>query len=190
MKSGTAHTIPDFSIKDIPGTSGRLDVICRCLISTFRKNKEMRNTEFYAALEGGASAPRLIIVEGRRLKRLPGDEFEAASVIKKLLGKNPENENVLDEWPGFSIYSKGFQEIVNELRVEGVLFYLHQNGYDIRGFNFPEGDDLVFILGDHMGLTKADEELLQDLGGVRISVGPLVYLSSQCISLVKEELDS
>lgn len=188
MKSETAHTIPDFSIKDIPGTSGRLDVICRCLISSFGKGDEGRNTDFYAVLEGGSSASRLIVVEGRRLKHLPKDEFEAATIVRQLLGKNPESENVLNKWPGFSTYSKGFQETVNELKGQGVLFYLHQDGHDIRRFDFPKDGDLVFILGDHLGLTKTDEEFLHDLGVVQISVGPLIYLASHCIRLVQEEL--
>ncbi|MFX0096285.1 MAG: tRNA (pseudouridine(54)-N(1))-methyltransferase TrmY [Candidatus Hodarchaeota archaeon] len=189
VKSGTAHTIPDFSIKDIPGTSGRLDVVCRCLISAFGKKREKQNTDFYGLLEGEPLPPRLIAVEGRRLQRLPDDEFEVAKIMSQLLGKPSEVEKVLDEWPGISICPKNFNRITDELKGEGALFYLHQKGQDIRDFDFPRDNHLVFVMGDHMGLGKADENVLRGLGAIQISVGPLTYLASQCITLVHEELD-
>ncbi|MFX0088577.1 MAG: hypothetical protein ACFFA1_00335 [Promethearchaeota archaeon] len=189
VKSGTAHTIPDFSIKDIPGTSGRLDVVCRCLISAFGKNRERQNIDFYGVLEGGPLQPRLILVEGRRLRRLPNDEFEVATIVSQLLAKSLENENVLDGWPGISIYPKDFIKIVDELKGKGILFYLHQKGYDVREFEFPRDNHLVFVMGDHVGLAKADEEVLRESGAIQISVGPLTYLASQCITLLHEELD-
>ncbi len=59
---------------------------------------------------------------------------------------------------------------------------------------FPHGDnpidkDGVFILGDHLGLTEGEEELVLGLSTGTISVGPLSLHADHCIILILNELD-
>ena len=48
----------------------------------------------------------------------------------------------------------------------------------------------VFVLGDHLGFTDAEEQCMAELGGLRVSVSPLPLLASHCIVLAHAALDA
>jgi tRNA (pseudouridine54-N1)-methyltransferase len=48
----------------------------------------------------------------------------------------------------------------------------------------------VTVLGDHLGFTEAEEEILELRGAVRVSLGPVPMLTSQCITIVQWLLDN
>jgi len=188
LKASTAVTAPIFILRNIAGTSGRLDIVCRCIINAFLINGRIRrNVDFYAVLEGPPSPPRLLMVSSELLSHLPKSEVEVARIIRDLLsigkGFHPRNE-------AFKIDRMSFKKLILYLKNEGYsLVYLHENGVDIRKFNFASLTSTVFILGDHLGLDPASEKFLDSLNIPRISLGPISYLASHCIILVNEELD-
>ena len=47
----------------------------------------------------------------------------------------------------------------------------------------------ILVLGDHMGFSKKEEALFDQLGAVRASVGPIPLLASHCIVLAHAALD-
>lgn len=188
LKAFTAVTAPIFIMRNIAGTSGRLDVVCRCILNAFLINGGIRrDVDFYAVLEGPPSPPKLLKVSGNLLQYLPKSEVEVARIIRDLLsmekGSHPENA-------AFKIGRMSFEKLIYSLKKEGCLLtYLHEDGIDIRKFNFNSSCGIVFILGDHLGLDRNSERFLESLNVPRISLGPVVYLASQCIILVNEELD-
>lgn len=188
LKASTAVTSPTFIMRNIASTSGRLDVVCRCILNAFRINGRIRrNVDFYAVLEGPPSPPKLLRISGSLLDFLPESEVEVARIIRDLLlvddGSHPK-------YKAFEIYKMGFRRLVLSLKNEGFkLLYLHERGLDIRSFNFTSSKPLVFILGDHIGLDPVSERFLDSLNVPRVSLGPVVYLASQCVILVNEELD-
>lgn len=188
LKASTAVTAPVFLVRNIAGTSGRLDIVCRCILSAFLINgKIRRNVDFYAVLEGPPSPPRLLKVSGGLLSKLPKSEVEVGRIIRDLLsmdrGVYPKNN-------AFEVGRMTFERLVLCLRgAGGSLIYLHENGVDIRDYKFASMTPVAFILGDHLGLDPASERFLDSLGVTRVSLGPVSYLASHCITLVNEELD-
>ena len=70
-----AHTSPDFSLEDIPGTSGRVDVLARCAASVFLLSHGIRmDVELYLVLCGPSRPPRTIRMAGAELRHLNPDE--------------------------------------------------------------------------------------------------------------------
>jgi len=49
---------------------------------------------------------------------------------------------------------------------------------------------VIAVLGDHLGLTRDDEALLRRRGAAFCSLGPTPLLTSQCIVILQNALDS
>lgn len=189
LKASKARTDNRFTIKDLPGSSGRMDLVCRCILSALLLSKTHRSdTTFYAVLEGPPRPPLTIEVDGEKVKELPRDEFQIASVLKEILDPN------LVSFPkGFRIINKGFREVVAEQFNKSEIYFLHGSGNDINKtfseFQKAEKPQIAFILGDHTGLSQKDLEWLIQKRIKPLSVGPKEYLGSHCIFLVQEKLD-
>jgi tRNA (pseudouridine54-N1)-methyltransferase len=50
-------------------------------------------------------------------------------------------------------------------------------------------DDVVFVLGDHLGMTPEEESVIKDAGSKIINIGPVSLHADHCIILVNNELD-
>ncbi|MEM3464895.1 MAG: tRNA (pseudouridine(54)-N(1))-methyltransferase TrmY [Candidatus Jordarchaeales archaeon] len=174
VEARTARPYPDFSLKDLPGSSGRLDVVCRCLVAALRGvGGVRRDTVFWAVLEGGGD-PVALMVDGGRVGLLPGSELGVARILGRV-------------FRGESLEGAGFREVVGRVAGEAALFYLHEDGAPLWRVRAPPA--VAFVLGDHLGLPRESEELLGGLGAIRVSLGPRRYLGSQCIVIVHYELD-
>ncbi|MEM5766610.1 MAG: tRNA (pseudouridine(54)-N(1))-methyltransferase TrmY [Candidatus Aenigmatarchaeota archaeon] len=188
LKASKAFTTP-FNIDDLAG-SGRIDLVCRCISNAFFVSEAIRkDVNFHAVLEGPKEPPKLLSFFGNELKNVSPDERNIGSWVKKAvevgLGmKMGEKRKVSD---GILVVKKSFEELVKEKRRESQLIYLHPNGKDIREFEFER--DVCFVLGDHKGLPKNTERLLDRVGAQRISVGKMTYLSSHVIVICHNELD-
>ncbi|MCS7386187.1 MAG: tRNA (pseudouridine(54)-N(1))-methyltransferase TrmY [archaeon GB-1867-005] len=188
LKASTAITSPNFLLRNVAGTSGRLDVVCRCILSAFRVDGLIRNyVDFYAVLEGPPSPGKVLSVHGSLLRGLPESEVEVASIIRDLLamgeGLHPNN-------PAFRIDKGDFRRLILNLVSSGVkLLYLHERGIPIERLKFDFKSSHAFILGDHLGLDAGSERFLDSIGAGRVSLGPLSYLASHCITILHEELD-
>lgn len=190
LKASTARTDNKFTIKDLPGTSGRLDVVCRCILSSLLLSEGHRlDTIFYAVLEGPPRPSITVEVNGEKIENLPRDELKVALILKELL----DPEKTPDTVSGFKLMNKGFQDIVEEKLCESETYFLHRAGKNINevlsGFPNLKRPQLTFILGDHIGLNQNDIKYLVEMGIKPISLGPKEYLGSHCISLIQEKLN-
>ncbi len=184
VKASKACTSSNFNIKSFAGSSGRLDVVARSILAALRLARGVRrNVIFLGVLEGPPNPPKLLKVIGKELRKLPESEVEIARIFLRLF----KGENV----EGFYLENKGFRDVVLEFVQSPctVVYYLERDGVDIREVIFPKDKDLVFILGDHIGLDRDSELFLRKLGVRVISLGPKVYFTSHCITMVNEELD-
>src|SRR5262249_36809713 len=81
-----ARTSPDFSLSDIPSTSGRLDVLVRCLrAGLLISHGVRRDTIVYLCLLGTPGEPRTIRFEGPAARYMRPDERSLATVVRKAL---------------------------------------------------------------------------------------------------------
>lgn len=179
-----AVTTP-FSLNDLPGAAGRMDILCRCVNAALFLSHDMRkDVRVYLVLKGG-SPSKLVRFDGAKVRYLNPDERSPASLIKKALEKNAQ-----DFWtestPGVSLRKGDFADLLNELNRK--IIYLHESGEDIRGKEF-EFDKLLFVLGDHEGLTSDEEKTLEGYEHEVASVGPLSLHADHCIILLHNEMD-
>lgn len=193
LKAGEACTSGDFKLNDLPASSGRLDVVCRCIISSLLDTGQIRDsTAFIAMLEGKPNPPIQLKLDGRILEQLPHSEVGVASVLKKILKEklNTDEEHDSQYWQGVSLNKRSYAELLDSFHLPNQLYYLHEKGQDIRTVEIDFKHDNIFVLGSNKGLSIEDEKPLDRLAAKRISVGPLSYLSSQVITIVQHELDT
>ncbi len=188
-----AVTAP-FSLNDLPGAAGRMDILCRCVnAALFLSHDLRRDVRMYLVLKGG-SQPKLICFDSSKVRYLSPDERSAASLIKKALEKNAQ-----DFWtestPGVSIRKGDFAELLAEMNTPYLntgmakkITYLCEDGKDIRGKKF-DTDNFLFVLGDHEGLTNDEEKIILEHEHEIVSVSPLSLHAEHCIVLLHNEMD-
>ncbi len=177
-------TTPDFSLNDMPGGAGRMDILCRCINASFFLSHDLRrNTECILILKGGEQADPADTVtlrfSGDKIKSLNPDERSAGALIKKALVTIPEEEYQRAA-PGIFIRKSGLAQILEEYP----FAVLDENGEDIRtAETLPEN----FILSDHLNFTDEEMELIKDLP--KYSVGPRVLHADHTITVILNEFD-
>lgn len=177
-----AVTSPDFSLDDLPGSGGRMDLVARCICNALWISHDLRRDScIHVVACGGPNPPLVISFYGNRLRGASPDERNIAAWIKKALASKRKN-------PGISIRKLSFQHVVEELESEGKFFYiLHEKGIPICEVKLKE--DSVFVLGDHIGLPRKEEKFVKRFEHEQISLGTTSYLASQCITVLHYELD-
>ena len=105
LKASKAKTSKDFSLNDLPGDGGRMDIIARCVNSAFFLSHDLRrDTEFIVTLEGEPNPPVTLRFVGNDLRYLSPDERCTGGLIKKALEKISEKET--ESTPGIFVSKK------------------------------------------------------------------------------------
>ena len=193
VKANKAHTSADFSLKDLPGTSGRIDLLCRVLNSAFLLSHGFRkNVRVWLSLYGPPNPPKAIRFEGQEMrpKTLNPDELSTAKLIMKALKageglREPSKELMV--LPGVYVSNLTFEDIVRRTVKGSSLYYLHEEGTPIGEISFSR--NVAFVLGDHEGLSSEDEGFLEGIAK-KVSVGKKSYLASHVVAYVNIFLDS
>jgi tRNA (pseudouridine54-N1)-methyltransferase len=181
-----ARSDSNFSIEDLPGSGGRMDLVARCITAALWLSHNIRDdARIYVVLNGPGNPPVTVCFDGSKIQKVSTDERATAMWIKKML-----EEKFDKEWHttynGIMVARKSFQDIVKELK-DSKFYVLHENGESIGNVKI-EGDP-VFILGDHLGIPDKDESFVFRYNAEKVSLGKQVYLASSCISVINWVLD-
>ena len=188
-----ATTSPNFSLEDIPGTSGRLDILCRAVTAAFVLSHGIRKDVcVYLVLLGG-EIPKTIRLVGETLRHLNPDERTTAALLKKALAVPATPEWAMST-SGIFVRTGGLDELLADLK-DAKLIYLREDGADIRGLDEGAGcsslsGEAAFILGDHTGMTPEEEALIEQAGAKVVSLGPTSLHADHCIVLLNWFLDT
>jgi tRNA (pseudouridine54-N1)-methyltransferase len=181
------HKVPltgDFSLNDLPGSAGRLDILCRCVTAAFCLSHGIRRDVIvYLVLQD-----RVIVrVEGRRLKHLNPDERSTAALLQKALKAHSESvESEIESTPGIFVASGGLSDVLARVQRSGLtVYWLHERGAPIR--QAPISPNAAFVLSDHLEFLPQEEAILGRFS--LLSVGPLSLHADHCIVIVHNELD-
>lgn len=186
-----ARTDGDFNLNDLPGTGGRMDIMCRCVNSAlFLSHDLRRDVNIYMVLMGEPTPPKIVKFEGENVRYLNPDERSSGSLIKKALSV-AARPFWKESTPGVWVKTGDLGDVLEELLKEGdrSLFYLREDGTDIRDVVKELNSNAVFVLGDHEGMGMKEEMQIIDAGGKTIHVGPLSLHADHCIILVNNEMD-
>ena len=174
-------TTDNFNIEHLY-ESGRIDIVCRCVLSSIWISEAIRkDTKFIVVLNSGKKAPVSIKFDGNKIVGIKPSEQSIALVIRKSLNivKSKEWINVQ---PGISVSRRSFQDLIKESKN---IYILSQNGKRVSSFT---SKDPTFILGDNKGIPKIEEKIAMKKGE-RISLGNKTYLAFSVISIAHWILD-
>ncbi|HOV68529.1 MAG TPA: tRNA (pseudouridine(54)-N(1))-methyltransferase TrmY [Methanoregulaceae archaeon] len=175
-----ARTDGHWSLNDMPGGAGRMDVLCRVVNTSFFLSHDLRrDVVCYLVLRGEPGPEKTIRFQGDRLRHLNPDERSAGSLIKKALE--------LEAGPEFRESTKGVSVRVGglvRLLGEHSFALLDEQGEDIRvAERLPD----AFMLSDHLNLDEEEMALVGDLPCY--SVGPRSLHADHTITVLLNELD-
>ena len=181
-----AITSADFKLDDLCGSTGRLDILLRCVNSAFFLSHGVRkDVEITLMLLGEPNPPKTVRIDGAEVKYLNPDERSTAALIRNALLQKGEGERRCS--PGIYVSERSYEEVLSNVSKESGMYYLKEDGEDIRSATF--GEDNTFVLGDDQDLTEEEESVLMRYEPRKVSLGPISYHADHCITLVNNELD-
>lgn len=181
-----ATTSPDFSLEDIPGTSGRLDILCRCINAAFVLSHGIRKDVNIFLVHCGGTEPKTITLKGSEIKHLNPDERTTAALLKKAL-EIPATNAWSRSTPGIYVRKSGLAELLQEIKDVRII-YMREDGVDIRTIDL-QTDAGIFLLGDHLGFTQEEDDEIRQFNHEIISVSPISLHADHCIVIINNELD-
>lgn len=145
------------------------------------------DTVITLVLEHSADYSRAISIEGSCLGSLAGwHEAALVALLADILnaGSRLTKEETLTYGEGLTVSATSFERLLPE---SPRLFILDRKGSDIRGVT--DLSDAVFVMTDHIPMPKNTLKHLSRLGALPLSLGPTMLHTSQCMSVIHNELD-
>jgi len=178
-----------FSLKDLAGSAGRMDILCRCVAQAmFISHGIRRDSEIYLLLLGDPDPPKALRILGNEVKYMAPDERNIGGLIRKALSIKVDKDWKIST-PGIYVARKNLKDLLDELsnRYDQII-YLREDGVDIREV-VSKIKNPLFVLGDHLGVREEDERLILKYADMIISLSPISLQADQCIVIVHYELD-
>ncbi len=176
LYSRTGYTNGDFkSLKD----AGRLDIVYQCILtSIFKSAAHRHDVVFHSVLNGPPNPPVHITISGADLRDAHIDERSWEDILRSVLNGR--------QHPGISVDRTPMQKIVQKKHADGYkIFVLSDEGERMEA---QQDGNLLFVLGDHIGLPKKDEGFVLRYGS-KVSLGKEKYLAATSIDIVNYLLD-
>ena len=181
----------DFLLHDFAGTSGRLDVLARCVrAGLLFSHGVRRDARVYLVLLGGPRAPRVVRFQGAVAKYVRPDERNLSVQLKKVLAYTDDDaaKGFVEVRAGISVAKGSIEPVLADL--DGATPYVLEEGApDVRERTGPELANAAFFLGDHHGWDAACRARLAELGARTLGVGPVSLHTEDVVTLLSNELD-
>ncbi|WP_135829380.1 tRNA (pseudouridine(54)-N(1))-methyltransferase TrmY [Halorussus halobius] len=182
-----APTTPEFSLDDLAGGAGRLDVLCRCVNSAFFLSHDLReDVRVHLVLRDQLT----VRFEGAELRHLNPDERSTAALIRGALEAKDEaiGHVAAESSPGVALSKRGFEPVLDEAASEGTVVELHEDGDPVVEVEPPENP--VFVLSDHDDFRECEADLLADVADERVRLGPERLHADHAITVANNYLDT
>ncbi|MFX1275438.1 MAG: hypothetical protein ACFFBP_03275 [Promethearchaeota archaeon] len=184
IKSETVE-LSNYTIKNIPGSSGRLDVISRCILSALLGNDcFFKKTQIWIFLDKYGT----YVFDSEKLNyhSFPKNELKLTDYFVELI----RNKNCLENIPNnpllhVKISDTRIINIIKEfLNKDFSIAILEEEGQDFfEQINRINHEKQVFIIGNQTGDFLDSEELLE-LNLPKFNLGTKSYLASSIIRLI------
>src|SRR6266849_112137 len=178
-----ASTDPAFSLDDLAGAAGRIDILLNAANAALLLAHDLRrDVEVGLLLLGAPDPPRFVRLKGFRLRSYQPDIRSNAALVRRALEDVSRIER--ETSPGVLGSRTNFEEALARLGPSFV--YAKEGGKDIRQANLPA--DATFVLSDNQDLTTAEEQALTDRGALVVGLGPLALHTDHAIAIVQDDL--
>ncbi len=189
IKSATAD-LKNYTIKDIPGSSGRLDVISRCILAAILSNNNFeKKIEIWVFLDNYGTY--VFNPESLDYANFPKNELMLTdyfvNFLQKLNSKENLNQNPLNS---IKISKLSIIEAIKRYQQRNYcIVVLKEDGKDFFKLRniIQEKDNVIFVIGSQEGKFINSNEL-QALNLPNLSIGTQSYLASSVIRLIKLHL--
>jgi len=181
-----APTTPEFSLDDLAGGAGRLDVLCRCVTSAFFLSHDIRaDVRVHLVLADEYT----VSFDGSELRRLNPDERSTAALVRTALEEREEaiGHIPVETSPGVSLTRRGFEGTLEEVARGSTVVELHEDGAPVVDVETPESP--VFVLSDHHDFTDDEAALLAETTDERVSLGPERLHADHAVTVAHNYLD-
>lgn len=181
----TARADAQVRLDDLAGTSGRLDVMARCVRAALCVSHGIRTNVIVHIVLMGGTRPVTVRIDGARAKFIRPDERALATTLIKAVSRHEtDSEGFIEQRNGIAVAWGGLDAAIADAR--GQQFILEEGADDLR----PASDgDGVFFVGDHLGFASEVRDKLAAIGVRPVSVGPVSLHSDDVVTLVSNELD-
>ena len=182
-----APTTADFSLDDLPGGAGRLDVLCRCVNSSFFLSHALReNVRTHLVLQDEFT----VRFEGGELRRLNPDERSTAALIRTALEHRDEaiGHQEVESTPGVYLSRRGVSDLLERISSAGPVVQLHEDGEPAVDVSPPENP--TFVLSDHRNFAEAEANRLEGVAEFRLRLGPKRLHADHAITVAHNWLDT
>ncbi|MCL7417432.1 MAG: tRNA (pseudouridine(54)-N(1))-methyltransferase TrmY [Halalkalicoccus sp.] len=180
-------TTPDFSLSDLAGGAGRLDVLCRCVSSAFFLSHAIREEVRVLLVLADEFTVRF---EGSELRRLNPDERSTAALVRNALEEREEAIGHMDveTSPGVYLSRRGFEPVLGEVTGNGTVVQLHEDGDPVVEVEPPANP--IFVLSDHHDFSPSESDLLAERAEARVRLGPERLHANHAITVAHNWLDT
>ena len=169
ITSNTVDTSKPLSLNSLTGY-GRLDVICRCISSSFFLSNDFRKDVVLHIFFNINN--QILEIDGSIVRGINPDERAIAGVLKKVF-------KGLD-YKGIKLYKGTLTDLI--LKFQPVILDRKGKQLQNRLSKFQS-----FMIGDQLGYPSDYENSFKTLD--KISLGSIEYLSSQTINILNFRLD-
>ncbi|MBN1390126.1 MAG: tRNA (pseudouridine(54)-N(1))-methyltransferase TrmY [Candidatus Thermoplasmatota archaeon] len=179
-------------LNDLCGASGRWDGVSRAITSAlFLSHSMRRDTTIHILLLGPEDPPKLLSVNGERVKYLNPDERAGTALMKKCLSCSLSQERgaVVFPSPGITLARAGLEDIIESF--QGGLMEMDEKGIELTPdlAGSLRGRPMMFILSDDQNLTNEEASIMERRPGQRFRVGDKVLHTHMAITIVHYLLD-
>lgn len=159
--------------------AGRLDIVYECVVaSLFLSHAIRKDVVFHAVLNGPPNPPLHLRVEGASVRDVRTDQRTWEQILRRVLHSMSH--------PGITVRKLGFESLVKDMANKASVYVLEESGSIVTSLDLE--NDMVFVLGDHVGLPKKAESFALRYGQ-KISLGKQPYLAASCITVLNYLLD-
>ena len=179
-----ASTDPVFSLDDLAGAAGRMDILLNAANAALHLAHDLRrDVEVGLLLLGPPHPPELVRFEGFRLRNYQPDIRSNAALVRRALVDPSRIER--ESSPGVFGSQANFEEALD--RFGPVFVYAKEGGKDIREASLPA--DATFVFSDNQDLMVAEERVQTERGALVVGLGPMALHTDHAIAILQNELD-
>lgn len=178
---------PGFSLDDLPGSAGRLDVLCRNLTAALLLSHGIRESvTVWIVIQDELT----IEVRGDEVRHLRPDERSTGGLLRDALETAADrvvSSRPVESRPGVYVRRQGLAGTLEELSDAFELVMLHPDGDRLGADDAPPQP--AFVLSDHRPYTDEEVSLLLEYGAQKRSLGPAVIHGDQAIAVAHNVMD-
>jgi len=182
-----APTTPDFSLSDLAGGAGRLDVLCRCVAAALLTSHGIREDASVWLVLRDAVTVRF---EGATVRNLAPDERTVAGLVRSALESADRAVGAMwvEASPGVFVAKLGFESALASAAEDGLVVQLHEDGTAVTELEEPAS--CTFVLSDHHDLAADEQAALDAAADAAVRLGPTRLHADQAIVVANHFLDT